>query len=384
MKGAWPMNTKLGPLFNVYNLGLKEFRTLLGDKVMLFLIVFMFTASVYADARARPESLNRASVAVVDEDRSQLSTQIIQAMQPPQFILPKHIDLADMDKGMDTGRYTFVLDIPPDFQRDVLAGKQPSIQLNVDSTRLSQAQTGTGYIQNIISDEVRAFAQRFRAPAGTPVELNIRVLFNPNLHTSWFSAITAIINNVTMLGILLTGAALIRENEHGTIEHLLVMPVTPLEIMLSKIWSMGLIVLVVSTFSLQLIVRQFLGVTVNGSLALFGLGTLLYLFSAASIGIYMATVARSMPQFGLMSILVLLPLQILSGATTPRESMPQGVQWLMDFAPTTHYVSLAQAVLFRGAGFGVVLPQFALVAAIGLAFFLLAHHRLRRMIGSMQ
>ncbi len=378
------MNTRFGKLQNIYNLGLKEFRTLLGDKVMLFLIFFMFTVSIYADAKAKPESLNRASVAVVDEDRSQLSSQIITAMQPPQFLVPERINLADMDKGMDSGRFTFVLDIPPYFQRDVLAGKQPSVQLNVDSTRLSQAQTGTGYIQNIISDEVRAFVRRYRADASLPIDIITRVLFNPNLKASWFSAITAIINNVTMLGILLTGAALIRENEHGTIEHLLVMPVTPLEIMLSKIWSMGLVVLLASTFSLQIIVRELLGVTVNGSPVLFGLGTLLYLFAAASIGIFMATLARSMPQFGLMAILVLLPLQILSGATTPRESMPEAIQWLMIFAPTTHYVSLAQAILFRGASLGMVLPQFALVAAIGLGFFFLAHHRLRRMIGAMQ
>lgn len=378
------MNERYGSLLNVYNLGLKEFRTLLGDKVMMFLIVFMFTASVYADARSKPESLNRASVAVVDEDRSQLSGQIVMAMHPPQFLTPRLIGLQDMDRGMNTGRFTFVLDIPPDFQRDVLAGRQPSIQLNVDSTRLSQAQTGTGYIQNIIADEVRAFARRYRAPASAPVELNIRVLYNPNLQQSWFSAITAVINNVTLLGILLTGAALIRENEHGTIEHLLVMPVTPLEIMLSKIWSMGLIVLVASTFSLQVVVKGYIGATVNGSLAFFGLGTLLYLFAAASMGIFMATLARSMPQFGLMAILVLLPLQILSGATTPRESMPEAVQWLMDLAPTTHYVSLAQGILFRGAELSAVLPQLGMVAAIGLAFFLLAHHRLRRMIGAMQ
>lgn len=378
------MHKRYRSLLNIYNLGLKEFRTLLGDKVMLFLIFFMFTISIYADAKAKPESLNRAAVAVVDEDRSQLSGQIIQAMHPPQFLVPERINLADMDRGMDTGRYTFVLDIPPNFQSDVLSGIQPTVQLNVDSTRLSQAQTGTGYIQSIITDEVRAFVQRYRAPASAPIEINTRVLFNPNLQASWFSAITAIINNVTMLGILLTGAALIRENEHGTIEHLLVMPVTPLEIMLSKIWSMGLIVLLASTFSLLIVVRQFLHVRVNGSPVLFGFGTLLYLFAAASIGIFMATVARSMPQFGLMAILVLLPLQILSGATTPRESMPEVIQWLMTLAPTTHYVSLAQAILFRGADMQVVLPQFALVAVIGLVFFLLAHHRLRRMIGGMQ
>ncbi|HRJ25468.1 MAG TPA: ABC transporter permease, partial [Thauera sp.] len=335
---------------NTWHLGIKEFHSLLGDWTMLFLIVFMFSVSVYADARAKPESLHRAAIAVVDEDRSQLSTRIVAALQPPQFIAPDLIELGEMDKGMDAGRHTFVLDIPPNFQRDVLAGRAPALQLNVDATRQSQAQTGTGYIQSIVNDEIRAFVLRYRTAAPQPVELVPRALFNPNLSQSWFAAVTSIINNITLLGILLTGAALIREREHGTIEHLLVMPVTPLEIMLSKVWAMGAVVLLASALSLQIVVKGVLGVAVPGSALLFGFGTLLYLFAATSIGIFMGTLARNMPQFGLMAILVLLPLQILSGALTPRESMPELVSTLMAFTPTTHYVSLAQGVLFRGAG----------------------------------
>ncbi|MDY0046092.1 MAG: ABC transporter permease [Thauera propionica] len=371
-------------LRNTWTLGLKEFRSLGGDVAMMVLIVFMFTASIYSDARARPETLQRASIAVVDEDASQLSTRIVAALHPPQFIDPELISLADIDKGLDAGRHTFVLDIPPNFQRDVLAGRGPALQLNVDATRQSQAQTGAGYIQNIVGEEIRDFVQRGR-PAATPqVELVTRAMFNPNLSASWFTAIASIINNITMLGILLTGAALIREREHGTLEHLLVMPVTPLEIMLSKVWSMGVVVLVASAFSLQVVVKGLLGVSIAGSAVLFGLCSLLYLFAAASIGIFMGTVARSMPQFGLMSILVLLPLQILSGSMTPRESMPEIIQGLMSLAPTTHFVVLAQSILFRGAGLDIVWPQLLMMIAIGAAFFMLALHRLRSTIGKMQ
>lgn len=371
-------------LHNIWNLGIKEFHSLLGDWTLLFLIAFMFSLSIYADARAKPESLQRAAIAIVDEDQSQLSTRLVAALQPPQFITPELIDLAEIDPTMDVGRYTFVLDIPPNFQRDVIAGRSPSLQLNVDATRQAQAQTGTGYIQNILSGEVNAFVQRFRSTPAQPVEVVERALFNPNLNQSWFAAVTAVINNITMLGILLTGAALIREREHGTIEHLLVMPVTPFEIMLSKVWAMGVVVLLASSFSLQVVVKGVLGVVVPGSAVLFGLATLIYLFAAASIGIFMATLARNMPQFGLMSIIVLLPLQILSGALTPRESMPELIQWLMSLTPTTHYVSLAQGILFRGAGFEVVWPPFVAMLLVGSVFFYLAHQRLRNTIGQMQ
>jgi ABC-2 type transport system permease protein len=130
---------------------------------------------------------------------------------------------------------TFALNIPPNFQRDVLAGRTPAIQLNVDATRMTQAFTGSGYIRTIVSDEVREFASRYRADLRPPVELVVRARFNPELNKSWFGAVVQLINNITMLAIVLTGAALIREREHGTIEHLLVMPVTALEIMTSKI-----------------------------------------------------------------------------------------------------------------------------------------------------
>lgn len=191
---------------------------------------------------------------------------------------------------------------------------------------------------------------RARGDSVQPVSLEIRMRFNPNLDPAWFGGVMAIINNITMLAIVLTGSALIREREHGTVEHLLVMPVTPFEIMMAKVWSMGLVVLVVSGLSLMLMVKGVLGVPIEGSIPLFMLGVALSLFATTSIGIFMGTIARSMPQLGLLMILVLLPLQMLSGGSTPRESMPQAVQDIMLTMPTTHFVSLARAILYRGAG----------------------------------
>jgi ABC-2 type transport system permease protein len=126
-----------------------------------------------------------------------------------------------------------------------------------------------------------------------------------------------------------------------------------------------------------------LGVPIAGSLLLFLTGTALLLFATTSIGIFMATLVRSMPQFGMLSVLVLLPLELLSGSFTPRESMPVFVQNLMLAAPTTHFVALAQAILFRGAGLSVVWPQFVVLAAIGIIFFAIALNRFRRTISLM-
>jgi len=370
-------------LANIYRLGIKELWGLWRDPAMLVLIVFMFGFSVYTSARAMPETLHRAPLAIVDEDASPLSLRIASAFYPPQFMPPQTIALHEVDAGMDAGIYTFALIIPPGFQRDVLAGRAPALQLAVDATRMTQAFNGAGAIGQIVQGEVAAFAQRYRAVSEPPVQLALRARFNQTLDKGWFGAMTQLINNVTMVSILLCGAALIREREHGTIEHLLAMPVTPTEIMLSKVWAMGLVVLVAVAASLQWVVKGLVGVPVEGSMALFLLAAALHLFATTAMGIFMATVTRSMPQFALMMILVLLPLQMLSGGSTPRESMPEVVQHIMLVAPTTHFTMAGQAILFRGAGLSVVWPQLAALGVIGAVFFAVALRRFRRTIGQM-
>lgn len=354
---------------NVLQLGIKELRSLARDPILLGLILYAFTVAIYAASTAIPESLNRAPIAIVDEDRSPLSARIAGAFLPPYFQPPALISHAEMDARMDAGLDTFALDIPPNFQRDLLAGRQPEIQLNIDATRMSQAFVGSRYIQAIVGGEVSAFLHRYRTADAPPVELALRVRFNPELNKAWFGAVMEVINNVTMLSIILTGAALIREREHGTIEHLLAMPVTPLEIMLSKVWAMVLVVVVACGASLVVIVQGLLAVPLEGSLLLFLAGCVVHLFATASMGIFLGTVARSMPQLGLLLILVLLPLQLLSGGATPRESMPEAVQAVMLAAPTTHFVMLAQAILYRGAGLDIVWPQFLALFAIGAVLF---------------
>lgn len=373
----------LRSLANIYRLGIKELWSLWRDPMMLVLIVYVFTVAVYTAANAMPETLNHAPIAIVDEDDSMLSRQIIAAFYPPHFTYPQMISMAEMDGGMDSGKHTFALYIPHGFQRDVLAGRSPDLQLNVDATRMSQAFTGSGAVQQMVMAEITEFVQHYRGAVQPPVDLVLRARFNPALEKSWFGSLMQVIDYITMLSIVLTGAALIREREHGTIEHLLVMPVTPAEIMLAKIWSMGLVVLLGTALSLNLVVRGVLGVPVEGSLPLFFAGAVLCLFATTSMGIFLATLARNMPQFGMLMMLTIMPLQMLSGGSTPRESMPELVQTIMLVAPTTHFVEIGQAILYRGAGIEIVWKPFLALAAIGCVMFAGSLLRFRKAITRM-
>ena len=365
----------------IASLGVKELWSLIRDPLMLVLIVYMFSWSVYMSGTAMPDSLHHAPIAIVDEDDSVLSRRIASAFYLPHFLDPQMISIAGIDPGMDSGTYTFVLDIPPGFQREVLAGAAPVIQLDIDATRMSQAFTGGNAIQSIVQGEVAGFVQRHRmvAPPAT-VELALRARFNPTLEQSWFGSLMEMIGSVTMLSIIASGSALIREREHGTLEHLLAMPVTPAEIILAKIWSMGLIIFTGATLSLLIVVNGFIGMPIDGSLTLFLFSTALHLFASCSLGIFLATVTRSMPQFGMLVVLVLLPLNLLSGNATPRENMPLFIQWLMLAAPTTHFIATAQAVLLRGAGVSAVWLHLLALGVIGAVFFVVSLRRFRRSV----
>jgi ABC-2 type transport system permease protein len=362
---------------NIYWLGVKEIRSFLRDFVLLGLVVYAFSLAVILQARSSSQELQNASIAVVDEDKSELSRRIAHAFIPPLFQSPKEIAEKDIIPAMNAGKFTFVVDIPPDFERYVLAGRRPRLQINVDATAMVQAGLGSGYAQQIISTEIADFVSHAEGVPPSPVNLVIRIEFNPNLTTAWFTSVMGVINNITMLAIILAGAAVVREREHGTLDHLLVMPLTPFEIALSKVWANSLVITVAVGLCLYFVVRLMLGIPVAGSIPLFMLGVVIYLFFATAIGIFLGTVARSMPQLGLLYMLVFLTMNMLSGSNTPLESMPPWLAELMQLSPSTHFVAFAQSILYRGAGFEVVWPRFLAVAGIGALFFALAILRFR-------
>jgi ABC-2 type transport system permease protein len=344
-------------LSNIFWLGTKELRSLFSDWVLLGLVLYSFSLAVISQAQSNSHELYHASIAVVDEDHSELSRRITHAFLMPYFKQPAAIAEADVEHLMNAGKYTFVIDIPPNFQRDVLAGRQPSLQINVDATAMVQAGLGSGYAEQIVNTEITQYLTREEPATQSPVNLVIRIAFNPNVTTAWFASVMGIISSVTMLSIILTGAALVREREHGTMDHLLVMPLSPFEIAMSKIWANAFVIAVAIGLSLYLVIRLLLKIPIAGSIPLFMFGAVLYLLFATAIGLFLGTVARSMPQLGLLYMLVAVPMNILSGNATPLESMPHWLAMAMQASPSTHFVSFAQAILYRGAGLEVVWPQ---------------------------
>jgi len=365
---------------NIFRLVIKELRSIRADPTMLILVVYAFSISVNTVATGAVTEATNLSVGIVDEDGSDLSRQIAEALRRPTFQPPVHITASDIDPMMDQGKLLFVVEIPPNFEADVRAQRKTGIQINVDATAVAQAGNGASYLRTAIANEIQRFISG-RGDSGPPINLVVRAAFNPNLKTSWFSAMTQVINQITLLTVILTGAALIREREQGTVEHLLVMPLIPTEIMLAKMFANALVILVAAMFSLQFVVHWWIGSPINGSLLLFLLGAAIYALVVAALGIMLGTLATTMGQFGLLAMPVLMVTQLLSGSSTPMESMPVWLQYVMrTISPTPHFVSFAQAVLFRGADISLVWRPMAAMAIIGVVYFIVAQRRFRRVI----
>ena len=369
-------------LSNIFWLGIKEIRSVTGDRVLMIFLIYSFTYGVYTEAISSSSAVNNASVGIVDEDRSMLSGRIANTLLPPYFQEPEYISANEVDEAMDKSRFMFVLNVPPNFERDVTQGRPTEVQLNIDATAIGQAGIGASYLNAFVDHEVSRYLHDNDKPPEMPVDLVVRRAFNPNGNPVWFSALVALMSPISMLTMILTGAALIREKEHGTIEHLLVMPLRAIEIALAKVWSNGLLILMAVSFSLLVVIRHFLQVPIAGSIPLFLTGVAVYLFFATALGIFLGTITRTMAQFSMLVMLVIFVIMMLSGGQTPVESQPEWLQRMTFFLPSRHFTTFAEAIIYRGAGIELVWRQFVTIAAMGLVFFAISLGMFRRSIAA--
>ena len=368
-------------LKNILALSGKELRSLFGDTILVIFIVMMFSTMVYNTATNATSDVRNANIGIVDYDRSPLTRQIVAALLPPQFAKPVYINPHDTHELLDKSQLTFVLEFPPNFQRDVLAGRAPEAQLLVDATAMTQAGMGSGYITQIFSREIQEFmGVKQQISQAMPVRAAVNLQYNPNNESSWFMGAAMAGNNIMLITLVLVGAAVIRERERGTMEHLLVMPVTATEIVASKILANGLVVSAAAVLSMKFIVGGAVGAALAGSFALYALGVVLFMFSVASLSVMLATIAPTMPQYSLLMVPTYIVFMMFSGSTSPRANMPEMAQRVSEYWPSTQFAHFAQSVMFRGAGLETVWVQLVALSVAGAVFLGLALVRFRKML----
>lgn len=354
----------------------KELLQLFRDPVLLIFVLYAFSADIYNAASGVSFQLNNAALVLSDMDRSAASRELAGRFMPPEFRWTGTIShAAQGQRLLDDGKAMAVLDIPPGFGAALARGEKAAVQLQIDASNSVQ-----GFLASVDATQIVArfgleqiAGQWGINPGGgnaardlPMIRSHTRVWFNPNQNDAWFMGISELLNVVTLFSMLLPAAAMVREKERGTIEQLLVSPLSPMQIMVPKMIAMVAVILAGTALGLFGMLIPVFSIPVNGSLLLFFALTTLYVSTLAGIGILIATVTRNMAQAGMMVILILAPMMFLSGAWTPPEAMPAVMRFGMYVSPLYYYINASYGILMKGAGIVVLWPMFLGIFCIGV------------------
>lgn len=358
----------------------KELLQLRRDVPLLLFLLYSFSLSIYVSGAGISMQLNNASLLVHDGDHSESSRELIHRFRQPYFRFDGEVqDSKEGVRRLDQGTAMLLLDIPPRFHESIVGREPVSVQLLVDTTNAPQGLSAAAYASRIVGEfSFDLVASRFGGVQLPAVESAHRVWFNQEQNETWFQSISHILRMITLFAFLLPAAALVREKEHGTVEQLLVSPVTPLQIMLSKVLAMTLVIQAATALAMATVLKPVFGVPVKGSAALFFVMTALYSFTTAGLGLFAATITRNQAQVGMVSLLVISPMLLLSGITTPFEAMPPWVQTLMALSPLRYFVDVTYGILLKGVGLELLWDSVLAMVLLGGTMFGLGMWRFRK------
>jgi len=362
----------------------KELLQLSRDVPLLLFLLYSFSLAVLVSGAGITMQLRNAELLVHDADHSHSSRELIHRFQPPYFTFKGEISDARQGlRQLDEGRAMMLLDIPPRFHEALIGRERTAVQLLVDTTNSPQGLSAAGYALRIaggLGTDLGLASVGLSASKGTlPVVASAhRVWFNPNQEETWYQSISYVLRMITMFAVLLPAAALVREKERGTVEQLLVSPLSPSQIMWSKVLAMSTVILIATGLALYGVARPAFHVPMKGSPGLFLILTALYVFTIAGFGLVAATIAKNQAQVGMMTLFLVGPMLLLSGITSPYESMPRWVQTIMTLSPLRYYIEITYGVMLKGAGMDVLWKPVAAMLVLGSGLFGFGMWRFRR------
>ena len=352
----------------------KELLQLSRDLPIGLLLLYSFTLAVYIAGNGISSQLHNASMLVQDNDHSVSSRELIHKFRAPFFRLEGEID--DPQEGLrslDRGQAMAVLEIPPRFHEQLITGEPTAVQFLVDTTNSAQGLSAASYAVRIVAQfEQDTVLARLGGTESQNLPVLVsehRVWYNPEQKDTWFESVSHLLRQITIFAILLPAAALVREKERGTVEQLLVSPLTPFQIMLPKVLAMTVVILCATAVALFGIMRPAFGVPVRGNTALFFVCTALFVFSTAGMGLAAATVTRNQAQVGMLTLLIVAPMMLLSGLVAPMEALPPWTRQLMMLSPLRYFIDIANGILLKGSGLSILWQPVLAMVVLGGALF---------------
>lgn len=362
----------------------KETLHLIRDKALIFILLWAFTGAIYTSGSGFTMEVKNFPTIIYDMSKTKESRELISRFQKPYFKILSYLE-SDIEllQWLDSGKASMAVVIPPDFKRKI-DKNSAKIQVIIDGTMSMSATVAVAYVAEITYNYALEIIQRKmgvteRFLNDFPViDERTRVHFNPNTLTSWFMSMLEYFNMITMVSLLVTAAAMVREKEYGTIEQLLVTPVRTWEIFIAKIVPTILAIALLSPVSIFGILKGIFDVPLRGSILLFYSVLLVYSFTISTLGIAISTVAKNLAQSMMLMLVILIPMLFLSGAWTPPESMHPFMQYFSLISPMRYFIDFGYSVLFKGNGLKYVWHDIVGMVLLGAILFAFSAYRFRK------
>ena len=363
-------------LLRVRQLVSKELRQLLRDpktKRVIFaapvIQLVLFGYAVNTDVR-------NVATFVVDHDRTAESRLLLDAFTASHYFreVGSSDDPKDMQRALDRGEARVGLWIPAGFERDVSAGRSPSVQMLIDGSNSNTATVAQGYAARIAVGHGARLVATASPTAG--VDLRARAWFNPSLESRVYNVPAVIGVIVLLMCLVLTSLGVVREREMGTLEQLLVSPLSAGELMLGKTIPVAAIALVQLTL-ITTVALLWVQIPLRGSVPVLLLAAALFILAGLSFGLVISTISETQQEAFLSMFLFLLPALILSGFLYPVETMPPFFQWLTLANPLRHFIAVIRGIFLKGAGLAELWPQFVFMAGMAVLALAFATRRFR-------
>ena len=357
---------------------IKEFIQLRRDRVSFAMIVMIPLMQLLLFGYAINTTPRHLPTAVLLQEQSDLGRSILKALENTQYFHVTHIlsNEAEFDHLLASGRVLFAIEIPANFERALRRGDRPALLVAADATDPVAASSALGALNQLVLTALR-YDRAIPETAAAPFEIRTHARYNPAANTS-LNIVPGLVGTIlTMTMLIFTALSVTREIERGTMESLLSMPITPVEIMLGKIIPYVIVGFVQAALIIGLGIGLF-GVPLLGSLALLAALSTLFITTNLSVGYTFSTVAQNQLQAMQMSMMFFLPNILLSGFMFPFAGMPNWAQWIGEFLPLTHYLRIVRAIMLKGATFADLRFDMLALAVLMLVAMTIAVTRFRR------
>lgn len=366
----------------------KEFLQIFRDPRMRVVIFISPLIQVLVFGYAATMDITNVPIAVYDIDNTRQTRALIHDFSYSKYFDIKHYakDELQVNRLIDESRVLAVLKFNAGFTRDLVGNNSAEAQLVVDGTDSNAASIIMGYAGSIVTAyNLRVLDERYREYFGqhnspSAVDLRDRRWFNENLESRNYYLPGVIVLIVTIMSLLLSAMAIVREKEIGTMEQLMVSPIRPVELIVGKILPFAVIAIVQVTL-ITLVGVLWFGVPLRGNILLLFACTILYLLTTLGAGLFISTMCATQQEAMMSVFLFNFPATLLSGFAYPIDNMPQVIQYLTYLNPQRYYLTIVRYIFLKGVGIGVLWDEMLALLAIGAVVITMSSLRFQKRLG---